>query len=255
MAAPAAASKSVPAVKRAAAILSLLANEGRAMTLSQIAHAVDVLPGSCLQILRELAQVRLLAFDPAHKTYRLGPGLVDLARAVMRQDPFAESAQPYLKEIAEAYGMTAFATAATDEDHFACVALAQPPVSMSLNVTLGGRVPLLSGAAGRCFAAFGAYPKARLRRSFAKVRWEIPMSFEQWLADVEDVQRLGYSEDAGAFARGVTTIAVPVFAHDDSVRGSIGVGVISAQLDGRLKTRLIQHLKKAARGIGAQLWT
>jgi DNA-binding IclR family transcriptional regulator len=255
MAAPAAASKSVPAVKRAAAILSLLANEGRPMTLSQIAHAVDVLPGSCLQILRELAQARLLAFDAGHKTWRLGPGLVDLARAVMRQDPFAESAQAWLKEIADAHGMTAFATAATDEDHVACVALAQPPVAMSLNVTLGGRVPLLSGAAGRCFAAFTDYPKTRLRRAFAKVRWEIPVTFEQWLGEVDEVRRLGYSEDAGAFTRGVTTIAVPVFAQDDSVRGVIGVGVISAQLDDRLRTRIIQHLKKAARGIGAQLWS
>lgn len=245
--------KSVPAVRRAAAILRVLADRAAPLTLSQIAHAVDILPSSCLHILRELAVARLVAFDARHKSYRLGAGLVELARAVMRQDPFAEAAGPYLREIAERFGMTATATAPSDEEHAACVALAHPSVSMSLNVTLGGRVPLLSGAAGRCFAAFGEIPPARLRRDFAKVRWQVSLGFDKWLGEVEGVKAKGYAEDQGAFTRGVTTIAVPVLAQDAALRGVIGVGAISAQLDERLKSRVVRSLKQAARDIGGQL--
>ncbi len=144
--------KSVPAVRRATAILSLLAEQAVPMSLSQIARAVEILPSTCLHILRELSSSRLIAFDPGQKAYRLGSGLVELARTVMRQDSFAEFARPHLKEIAETYDVTATATALVDADHMACVALAHPSVSMSLNVTLGGRVPSLSGAAGRCQA-------------------------------------------------------------------------------------------------------
>lgn len=245
--------KSVPAVKRAADILTLLAGQSHPMTLSQVSLAAGILPGSCLQILREMANARLVAFDPRYKTYRLGPQLVELAKAVMRQDPFAECATPYLTEIANRYGMTATATALCDPQHVACVALAQPPVAMSLHVTLGGRVPALSGAAGRCIAAFGDVPAATLNRVFSKVRWQVPLSFEQWLKEVDEVRRLGYSEDRGAFTRGVTTVAAPVFAKDDSVRGVIGVGAISAQLEDRLKGRLITSLRRAAVEISAQL--
>ncbi|MCX4149980.1 MULTISPECIES: IclR family transcriptional regulator [Paraburkholderia] len=245
--------KSVPAVRRAVAILSFLAEQTTPMSLSQVARAVDILPSSCLHILRELAAPRLVSIDPRQKSYRLGPGIVDLARAAMRQDPFAEYAKPHLKQLADTYGVTATATAMIDDDHMACVAFAHPPVSMSLNVTLGGRVPTFSGAAGRCMAAFGDYPRSRLRSGFAKVRWQTPLTFEDWMEEVEQVKRAGYSEDQGAFVLGVTTIAAPIFGQDASVRGIIGVGAITAQLDDEIKTKVIASLKHAAREFGMQL--
>ena len=171
----------------------------------------------------------------------------------MRQDPFAEAATPHLEEIAQLYGMTATATARCDDEHVACVALAQPPTAMALHVTLGGRVPLFSGAAGRCFAAFGDDAPSALRRAFKKVRWQAPLSLEQWLQEVDHVRRLGFAEDPGTFTRGVTTLAVPVFAPDESLRGVIGIGAISAQLEDKLKIKLIRSLKRAAGEIGAKL--
>ena len=241
----AAPAKGVPAVRRAAAILGLLARQQRPMTLSQIAQATSVLPGSCLPILRELAYARLLAFDSRHKTYRLGQGLAELANAVSRQDPFAEAAALHLQEIADLYGMTATATAMCDAEHVACVALAQSAVAMSLHVTLGGRVPLLAGAAGRCFAAYAGHPRPVLRRWFSKVRWQMALGFEDWLSEVE--------QDCGTFSRGVTTLAIPVIAPDGSIRGVIGVGAISAQLDERLKARIVVTLQRASADISAQL--
>ncbi len=242
--------KSVPAVRRAAAILSLLAKQAVPMSLSHIARTVEILPSTCLHILRELAVSRLVTFDPGLKAYRLGPGLVELARAVMRQDSFAEFARPHLKEIAEKYNVTATATALIDADHMACVALAHPAVSMSLNVTLGGRVPSLSGAAGRCQAAFGGYTRAQLRSAFGRVRWQIPIRIEDWIEEVEQVRRQGYAEDNGIFTLGVTSIATPVFARDGSVRGAIGIGVITAQLEDKRKAKIITALKHAAQQIG-----
>lgn len=244
--------KSVPAVRRATAILSLLAEQAVPMSLSQIARAVEILPSTCLHILRELASSRLVAFDPGQKAYRLGSGLVELARAVMRQDAFAEFARPHLQEIAETHDVTATASAMIDADHMACVALAHPSVSMSLNVTLGGRVPSLSGAAGRCMAAFGAYSKSQLRSAFARVRWQIPLRFEDWMEEVNHVSQQGYAEDNGAFALGVTSIAAAVFAQDGSVRGTLGIGVITAQLEDKRKVKIIAALKHAARDIGTQ---
>jgi len=247
------ATKGVPAVERATAILWLLAKQDSSMRLSQIARAIDILPSSCLHILRELAASRLIAIDPRQKVYRLGPGVIELARAASRQDPFAELAQPYLKEIAETYGVTATASAPVDDHHMVLVGYSHPPASISLTVTLGGRVPLLAGAAGRCLAAFSNHRKQQLKSAFSKVRWQVPMDFEQWFSEVEQVKPKGYSEDNGTFTKGVTTIAAPVFAPSGAVRGVVGVGAITAQMDDVWKAKVVVALKDAVKAIGAQL--
>ena len=244
--------KKVPAVRRAASILSQLAAADGPMNLSEVARSVNILPSSCLHILRELVAMRLVASDSRTKTYRLGPKIVELAWAAQRQDPLAALVQPHLNSIAGAYGVTATASAASDDNHMVLIAFAHPPVSMSLNVTLGGRVPLMSGAAGRCLAAFGNYSRSRLRSVFSKVRWQMPMEFPAWLEEVEAVRHSGYSMDRGAFTKGVTTIAVPVFTPDGSVRCVIGVGVISAQLENPLMAQAIASLRRAAQHIGTE---
>lgn len=250
---PVANPKSVPAVRRASEILSLLARVATPMSLSQIARSVDILPSTCLHILRELATSRLVAFDPTQKVYRLGSGLVELARTVMRQDSFAEFARPHLQDIASTYDVTATATALVDADHMACVALAHPSVSMSLNVTLGGRVPAMSGAAGRCQAAFGQYTRSQLASAFGRVRWQVPLRFEKWRQEVDQVKRQGWAEDDGVFTLGVTWIAAPVIARDGTIRGVIGIGVISAQLEDKRKAKIVAALKHAAKEIGNEL--
>ena len=74
----------------------------------------------------------------------------------------------------------------------------------------------------------------------------------QAIAVVNHVNQQGYAEDNGAFALGVTSIAAPVFAQDGSVRGTLGIGVITAQLEDKRKVKIIAALKHAARDIGTQ---
>lgn len=244
--------KGVPAVRRAAAILALLARRREPLTLTQIAQAVGILPSSCLLILRELAAARMVAVDARRKTYRPGYGLVELARGVTDQDPLSALAEPFLKDLAERFGMTVTLTVPVD-DHVVLVAHAQPREAISINVTPGGRVPLLSGAAGRLLAAETGANRAALQRAFQGVRWQIAPAFETWLAEVEAAGRDGWAEDQGCFTRGVTTVAVPIRGADDVIAGVLGVGAISVQLDARLRTRVLAALRKSARLIGRQL--
>ncbi len=78
------------------------------------------------------------------------------------------------------------------------------------------------------------------------------MEFPAWLEEVEAVRHSGYSMDRGAFTKGVTTIAVPVFTPDGSVRCVIGVGVISAQMENPLMAQAIASLRRAAQHIGTE---
>ncbi len=245
--------KRVPAVKRAAAILWELADRPTPMNLSQISRTVGIIPSTCLHILRELVSARLISYDVTSKTYQLGSGIADLAKSATQLNDFAELAKPRLQAIANRFIMTATATSKIDDQHLALVAFANPPNTISLKVTLGGRVPLMSGASGRCFAAFGNMTEKQIRQNFAKVKWVRPIDFDTWMEQVEQTRIDGYSEDREGFVDGVSAIALPVYMPDGSVSHTIGVFAITAQLEAIDREELVLALRQSADGINRRL--
>ncbi|MCR9139943.1 MAG: IclR family transcriptional regulator [Alphaproteobacteria bacterium] len=245
--------KRVPAVRRAAGILWELADRPTPMNLSQISRAVGIIPSTCLHILRELVSARLVSYDVSSKTYQLGSGITDLAKSALRLNDFAELAKSRLQTIANRFSMTATATSKIDDQHLALVAFANPPDSISLNVTLGGRVPLMSGASGRCFAAFGNMTERQIKQNFAKVKWVRPITYDDWMSQVEQTRVDGFSEDREGFVKGVSAIALPVFMPDGSVTHTIGVYAITAQLEAIDREELISALRQTAKDINHRM--
>ena len=74
----AAARREVPAVRRACGALWLLARHPQGLTLSRVARELEIIPSSCLHILRELGVGRLVTYDANTKLYRLGSGILSL---------------------------------------------------------------------------------------------------------------------------------------------------------------------------------
>ena len=245
--------KRVPAVKRAAEILWLMAERSSPMTLSQISHSVDSLPSTCLHTLRELVTARLVSVNRSTKSYSLGEGIRELAQSAAQQDNFAEIARVHLQRLSTQMDVTTTVTAQTDEKHITLIAFASPSKSVSLNVTLGARVPTFSGAAGRCIAAHSGLSKAELKTGFFAVKWENPPEFKNWLDEVEQTRIQGYGEDHGNFNVGVTALSAPIFSPDGTVSRVIGCFAISAQLDQSHERKISQVLMQTASDISTQL--
>jgi DNA-binding IclR family transcriptional regulator len=243
----------VPAVHRAAAILWFLADRAGAINLSQISRALGIIPSTALHILRELVSARLIAYDPEQKVYRLGQGIIELAQIAIRNDSFVELARPHLQAIASKFGVSTTATANIDQDHMALVAYVTPPEAISVNLTLGGRVPTLSGAAGRCIAAHNGKTETQLREAFSRIKWGAPLTFKKWIAQVQTARKCGYGEDNGNFSLGVTTLAVPIFSANGAITRVIGTVSITAQLETKNKAEIVAALKEAAEDIRSRL--
>ena len=62
-------SSMVPAVSRAAAILRLLGRTAEPQGVQAIARSLNIIPSTCLHILRTLVIEELVAFDPNTKLY------------------------------------------------------------------------------------------------------------------------------------------------------------------------------------------
>jgi DNA-binding IclR family transcriptional regulator len=104
----------VPAVSRAIAILRLLGKAKEPMGVNAIAQALDLIPSTCLHILRTLVEERLIAVDSETKRYRLGMGMLTLARSAREANAFPSTVQAGLDRLSSAWGVTAIGVDVTD---------------------------------------------------------------------------------------------------------------------------------------------
>jgi DNA-binding IclR family transcriptional regulator len=217
--------RQVPALTRAIAILRLLGRSDAPLGVHAIARALDLVPSTCLHILRVLVEERLVMVDPATKRYGVAAGLVALARSALRQHTFPAAVQSDLDQLAESYGATAIAVEASGLEHMVVVALARADSPLRVHVDIGSRFPALISATGRCVAAFGNHSWAEIQARFRMLRWDVPPTLAIWRSEVRATERAGYAIDDGRYIRGVSIVAAPVRMPNGSINALVVVGV------------------------------
>ncbi|HEY4173523.1 MAG TPA: IclR family transcriptional regulator [Rhodopila sp.] len=217
--------RQVPALTRGIAILRLLGRSDEPLGVHAIARALDLVPSTCLHILRVLADENLVTVDPATKKYGVAAGLVALARSALRQHTFPVIVQPELDELAQRYGATAIGVEASGLEHMIVVAMARSDSPLRVHVDIGSRFPALISATGRCIAAFGTHSRAEIEARFAKLRWDDPPTLATWRKEVRTAQTAGYAMDDGQYIRGVSIIAAPVRMPNGAINALVVVGV------------------------------
>lgn len=241
--------REVPAVTRAVAILRLLGRSEEPLGVNAIARTLQLIPSTCLHILRALVAEELVAFDRATKRYRLDAGLLTIARSALRQNGFAERVQPDLDRLSRRHGITGMGVQVFGLEHIVVVALARPDHALRLHADIGSRYPALISASGRCVAAFGGYPWSRLERRFRTLQWDRPPSLATWRAEVEAVRRKGYAIDEGHYITGVTVVAAPVRPAPDTVTHVVVAVGVSEQVREIGIDRLGRELRDIAQGL------
>jgi len=245
--------RAVPAVTRAVAILRLLSRSKAPLGLKAIAQNLGLVPSTALHILRALVAEKLLQVDAQTKQYRLGAGMLPLARAVLEHGDFPTLARPKLEDLSTRYGLTVIGVEVPDLDHMIVVALARAQTPVRLHVDIGSRFPALISASGRCVAAFSDSPWTEIEQRFRLLRWDSPPSYETWRREVEKVRRQGFSIDRGNYIAGVTIVAVPVLNHRGVITHTIAAVGLGSQFNGARSAALARDMRSAAREVAAQL--
>ena len=242
--------RAVPAVRRATAILRHLARHAHGLTVTCIANELDIIPSTCLHILRELVAARLVAFEKSGKTYRLGLGLLVLANGLGRQDVFIQAAQPRLATFAHDHGVSVSAQQRDGDD---VVIVAAVTAGEGLEAPLGKRLPLLSAAGGRLFAGSCEWTATQMRAQFNRVRWQKAPSYDAWLNEVGLAKSRGHAVDDGNFRLGITSIAAGVLSRDGSVARAISINVVSAQINVKRIAAYVRALQATSADIASAL--
>jgi DNA-binding IclR family transcriptional regulator len=243
----------VPAVTRAVAILRLLSRSRTPLSLKVIAETLGLVPSTALHILRALVAEQLLQVDPQTRQYRLGVGMLPLARAVVENGDFPALARPKLDELSRRYGVTALGVEVPDLDHMVVVALARAQTPVRLHVDVGSRFPALISATGRCVAAFSAHPWSEVEKRFPLLRWHNPPDYDAWRKEVDAARRRGFSIDRGNYIAGVTIVAVPVLNRRGTISHTIAAVGLGSQLDRASSLSLARDMRAAAQEISGLL--
>jgi len=242
-----------PAISRAAAILRLLGKSDTPMGLQAIARSLNLVPSTCLYVLRALVDEEFVAFDPDTKRYSLEAGVLTLARHWLRRNQFTDLAQPKLNKISQDFDATVMGVNIVGLEHIIVVAISQASNNFQLSAQVGSRFPALISATGRCIAAYGDYTDEELEEKFATLRWDEPPTFEEWKAQIEKTKTEGFAVDEGNYISGVTVVAAPVWKTRDKLSHALVAIGISSTLNRNGLPELQQSLLESAQSLSNQL--
>jgi DNA-binding IclR family transcriptional regulator len=221
----------VPAVSRAVAVLRALAAASEPQGVNPLARQLDLVPSTCMHVLKALVAEGLVDFDPISKRYRIGVGILPIARGAIERSDFATLARPRLADLSSAFGVTAMATQLIGTRDMVVIALSHAQLPFRLSTELGSRFPAFTSATGRCVAAFGTFEAADLKTRYAGLPWDNPPGFARWCAEIDEARALGYGIDRGAFIAGVTIVAAPFLGAKATVIRSLVAMATTERMD------------------------
>lgn len=242
-----------PAISRAAAILRLLGKSDTPLGLQTIARSLNLVPSTCLYVLRALVDEEFVYVDPDTKRYSLEAGVLTLARHWLRHNQFTDLTQPVLNRISQQYDATVLGVNIVGLEHIIVVAISQAGNNFQISAQVGSRFPALISATGRCIAAFGDYSEEELEDKFKTLRWDEPPTFEEWRTQIEKTRTDGFAVDEGNYISGVTVIAAPVWKTRDKLSHALVAIGISSTLKRNGLESLQQSLLESARTLSNQL--
>ncbi|XDA97920.1 helix-turn-helix domain-containing protein [Sulfitobacter sp. LCG007] len=240
--------KLVPAVQNAMSIMRLLAAQGRPMGATQIARETGLNVSSAFNILRTLSHEGLLSFDPEAKTYRMGMGLLEFAIPLLGANP-ADVIRPALTAIAQEHRTMIALWQITRTRRIVLTDRFTAPDILHAVLARNSRLPVFSGAVGRCYVAMTGLGKAEAQDGFATVRWQDAPDFESYWSDVLEARESGTAFDRGHLYRGLDIVAS--LARD--AEGVPRLGMSSITIAGQQTEESLAAIARALSGAAAQI--
>jgi IclR family transcriptional regulator, pca regulon regulatory protein len=188
----------------------------------------------CLHTLVVLGYARA-----AEGVFELTPAVLSLGQTYLGSASLAGLAQPVLQRLSE-HLQEASAVAVLDGSEIVFVARAPTRRILSVEVTVGGRLPAAHTATGRVLLAHE--DEAIRERFFAQVALpaQTPRSIvdkKELRAEIDRVRATGYAIVDQELELGLRSIALPIRRYDGGVVAAMNVGVQAARIDTKTMIR------------------
>ncbi|MEO8924515.1 MAG: IclR family transcriptional regulator [Caldimonas sp.] len=234
---------------RALKLLALLAHQGRALSLAELAAALALPKATAHRICEHLVELRFLARDVQERSFTIGPSLHQLAYDTLNHGVVRGLRHEVLAALVGRIGETCnFTTFDRAQVLYLDRVEAAWPLRLTLDV--GSHVPLHCTASGKLFMAFMAAPERESLIEHMTLTRMTPttiISAKALRAGCERIVKAGYSCDREEFIAGLIAVAVPVRDRAGAVRAAVAVHAPTARMTLRRALTLLEPLRDAAK--------
>jgi len=230
-------------------ILKYLVEAGGPTRSVTISRSLGLNASTCFNILRTLVLEDVVEFDPVVKTYSVGVGLTTLVGNLLTEGQRVAAATPQMRDIAVRYNVTVTLWKRLGPDKIVLVKSVPSPANVRIEMAEGQRLPVLMASTGRVMAPHLGWSRRELKAAFKALRWQTPLSFEEYWEQVEAADKRGWASDQGYFTKGVQTVAAPVFDRS----GEVAFTIVGVMLLGQYEDSTLEHIGAALRDAGQRL--
>lgn len=223
--------------------------------LSELSRRSGLDKATTLRMLAALVEHGFVEQHPTSRRYRLGPGLLQLARVREASFPMASLIQPHLDALTAATQETAHASMFAN-GALSTVATCEPQRTTRVHVEPSGVLPLHATASGIVFLAFG--PETSVadvleRGGLEKFTPQTEIDGKSLRRAIEKAGADACAVVRGGFDPDVTGFASPIVDWSGKAIGAVAVAALAARTDKPAEERIRRRVAEAAVAINTML--
>ncbi len=214
-------------------VLEAFSAERTEMTLSEVARAAGIDPGTAFRMLKTLVMLGYVARVPDSRRYRLTLKVVDLGLHAIGRADLRELARPVLRSLVGEISEAASLGVLDGSDVLYVERVRAGLTRLGVDIRIGTHIPAASGIIGHAILAF--LPQRERARILAAAprRGELavnPMRKDELDRILQDVRQQGYALHDSLFGNGLRVLAAPVLDIDGYAVASVSVAAPAIRL-------------------------
>ncbi|NLC95723.1 MAG: IclR family transcriptional regulator [Bacilli bacterium] len=232
--------------KRAIAILELVAQQPKGITLNEIAKELKLPTTSAFDIVHTLKQEGMLELDPYSKLYTLGPKVLLIGQQYLKNNDLIQIAKPFMIDLAEKLHKTCFLAKEMD-NQVLYINKYEPQNALITMAQIGSRTHMHATALGK--ALLSTYNNLEEKISKLKLVKLTPNTItdkDRLIEELKIIKQRGYSVDNEELEENMLCIGSPIFDHNNNCVAAISVSSIKrGQTDIDYEGKLVRSVALA----------
>ena len=243
----------VKPIAKALQLLEYVVEEGRELSLTEIAYRTGLPKTTAFRYLQTFCQAGFLSYDPRSDRYRTGVRLWALAQSKGSQSILREAAMPTMRELRDRFNET-INLAELDGQDVVYIEMVESRRSLRMLAKIGSRDPAYCTAVGKAMLAFleeeerhHLPPELHSRTSRALIP---STAFE---AELKASRERGYALDHGENEEDSRCIGLPIFHPNGKMIAGVSLSAPATRITSALETQIAVALVQASQTISSAL--